>query len=306
MSPTPGSPNGGRSSLPLALLAVVVLIWASNSIVTKLALRETTPALLAVVRFSLATTCFHLPLFLTMRRLGPQLEPWEWLRLGAVGVLGQASSTLLFTIGISMTTATFAGLMLMTGPLWTALLAWLVLGEGLGRARAVGMCVAFAGAGVLATGGRLEAVDPPVMLGSAYLMAAQLAWGGYTLMAKPLLARHPPLLVVAAANVFAMLALWPSTALLGAWTDLPRVVDWPASTWLAVLYLVIFTGAGSQVLYIYALRDVSASQAISFMYLQPIFTVALAAVVLAERPTLLTLYCGALILFGLWLVNRPR
>jgi drug/metabolite transporter (DMT)-like permease len=42
------------------------------------------------------------------------------------------------------------------------------------------------------------------------------------------------------------------------------------------------------------------------MYLQPIFTALLAAWVLNERPTALTFGCGALILLGLWLVNRPQ
>jgi hypothetical protein len=32
----------------------------------------------------------------------------------------------------------------------------------------------------------------------------------------------------------------------------------------------------------------------------------MAAAVLGEELTVLTLVCGALIIFGLWLVNRPR
>ena len=303
MAHSPGADR--RALLPLFVLALVVLLWASNTIVSKLALREATPALLALTRFSLAAVGFYLPTFLLMRRLAPPLRRDEVGRLALIGTLGSASSVLLFTIGVSMTPATEAGLILMTAPIWTALLARLFLGERLGGARSLGMVVAFLGAGVLATDGQIEAPEPTILVGSAYLLLAQVAWGGYTLLSKPLLARRPPLQILATSHLFSVAALWPATGLLGAWAELPEVLNWSLTTWLAVGFMALFVSALSQALYVYGLREVSASQAISFMYLQPVFTAILAAMFLDERPTLLTFGCGALIVLGLWLVNRP-
>jgi drug/metabolite transporter (DMT)-like permease len=302
----PSSGADRRQWLPLSLLAFVVFIWASNTIVSKLALQEATPTLLALVRFSLAAIGFHLPVFLLIRRVGPPLRRDEWRRLATAGILGPGSSTLFFTIGVATTPATYAGLILMTAPIWTALLARVFLGERLGGVRAVGMAMAFVGAGVLATDGELEGVDAGVLVGTGFLLLAQICWGGYTLLSKPLLSRRQPLLVLAASHLLALAALWPMTLLLGAWAELPRVLTWSTSTWLATLYMVLFVTGLSQALYVYGLREVSASRAISFMYLQPIFTALLAAWVLNERPTVLTFACGALILLGLWLVNRPQ
>jgi drug/metabolite transporter (DMT)-like permease len=299
--------NGDRRSLlPLLLLTIVVLIWASNTIISKLVLREMSPALLVLVRFTLATACFHLPVFLIFRRRGPPLRPGELARLGTIGMVGAAGSVLLFTIGIASTPATYAGFILMTGPIWTALLAWLLFREWLGRVRAAGMAIAFLGAVFLATDGRLVAPDPAILTGSAFLLLAQVTWGIYTLLSKPLLARRPPLLILASSHLFALAALWPAAGLLGAWAELPQILGWSTATWLAIGYLAFVNTALSQVLYIYSLRDVSAAQAVSFQYLQPIFTALLAALFLDERPTPLIFACGALILFGLWLVNRPR
>jgi drug/metabolite transporter (DMT)-like permease len=112
--------------------------------------------------------------------------------------------------------------------------------------------------------------------------------------------------VLAGANLIAFLALWLVSGLVGGWAELSQVRTWSATAWALILYLVLLTSTLSQVMYIYALRDVSAAQAISFMYLQPVFTALMAAAVLGEELTLLTLICGALIFFGLWLVNRPR
>jgi drug/metabolite transporter (DMT)-like permease len=295
-----------RSLLPYVLLTIVVAIWASNTIATKLLLREVSPSLLTLVRFSMAALAFHLPLFLVMQRRAAPFRRREWLLLAGMGVIGQAASTLFFNFGVSMTPATYAALMMMTAPVWGALLALIFLGERLGLARGLGMATSFLGAAILATEGQVEAPDADILLGSVLLTLCQISWASYTLIGKPLIARRHPLLVLAGANLIAFVALWLATGLVGGWAELPQVLTWSATTWALMLYLVLLTSTLSQVMYIYALRDVSAAQAISFMYLQPVFTALMAAAVLGEELTLLTLVCGALILFGLWLVNRPR
>ncbi len=295
-----------RRLLPHVLLFIVVLIWSSNTVVSKIALRDASPALLALVRISLAVLLVHLPILLVFLRIGPALRRDEWLRLVSIGTIGAATSATIYTFALSMTPATYAGLMQMTGPPLTALLAWLALGERMGRERAVGTTIAFVGAGLLATNGQLADPDPVILTGSALIVGSQIAWAYYTLASKPLLARRPPLLVLAGSHVFALLALWPATGLLGAWAELPTILDWSWGLWLGVAYLAFGTTALSQVMYIFALRELSAAQAISYTYLQPVLTALLAALVLDEQPTALTFVCGGTILFGLWLVNRPR
>src|SRR4051794_33574661 len=128
-----------RAILPLAMLTVVVLIWSSNNIATKLVMRETSPGLLTLVRFTLTTLIFHLPAFLLIRRFGQPLTRGNWIRLAIASLTGYALSSLLFMVGISMTTATYAALMMMTGPLWTAVLERVFVGTPIGRLQAVGM-----------------------------------------------------------------------------------------------------------------------------------------------------------------------
>ena len=295
-----------RLLLPHLLLLVVVLIWSSNTVVSKIVLRDVSPALLAMVRISLAVLPFHLPILLLYVRTGPPLRRAEWARLAAIGIVGAAGSATVYTFALSMTPATYAGLMMMTGPPLTALLAWVALGEAMGRERALGTGIAFLGAGLLATNGQLANPDPLILTGSGLLVASQLAWAYYTLGSKPLLARRPPLLILAGSHSFALLGLWPAGGLLGAWGLLPSLAEWSWGLWLGVAYLAFGTTALSQVMFIYALRALPAAQVVSYTYLQPVLTALLAALVLDEQPTLLTFVCGGTILFGLWLVNRPR
>ncbi len=305
-SSAPVAASGPLAIAPLLLLTIVVFIWSSNNIASKLTLREMSPGLLVLVRYTVAVVLFHLPVFVLLLRSGQRLTRSDWRRLWSLGALGPAGSTLCFTLGIAFVPATYAALMLMTGPLWTAVLEWVFLKQPIGLQRGIGMAIAFGAAAILSTGGQLEAPDMAMVFGSLLLMGAQTLWGGYTIVSKPMLARgRPPLLALTGANLCSIPFIWAASVLLGAWGELPTVADWSTATWLGVAYMIVFASGLSQVMYIYGLRDVTPSQAISFSYLMPVFTAGLAAAMLNEQITLLTLGCGALIVLGLWLVNRP-
>jgi drug/metabolite transporter (DMT)-like permease len=292
--------------LPLVILTIVVLIWSSNNIATKLVLQEISPALLTLVRFTLTTIVFYLPAFLLIPRLGQPLSRADWLRLAIASLLGYALSALMFMVGISMVTATYAGLMMMTGPLWTVLLERLFVGAPIGRLQLVGMAISFSSAAYLATGGSLGEADAGLLLGGILLMGCQATWGGYTIMTKPMLAHRPPLVIVTAASMIATPAIWPVTGLMGAFGELASLSGWSTATWLGLAYLIFVAGVTSQILYAYGLRDVTPSQAMAFTYLMPVFTAVLAAIFLDERLTTETIACGTAIVFGLWLLNRSR
>ncbi|MFN8523099.1 MAG: EamA family transporter [Chloroflexota bacterium] len=295
----------GGAIVPIVILTIVTLIWSSNNIISKFALREMSPAMLNLVRFTVAAVIFHLPVFLIFLRSGEPLKREEWLRLAVIGIVGQCGSSMTYTIGLTYTSATHAALMLMTGPLWTGLLAFSFQGERLGRVQAVGMLIAFGAAVALSTGGGLTEVDANVLIGSAFFVTCQVLWAVYNVVGKRLLTRRHPMLVLAAGNLCAMVGLFPTTAALGADAELPGLVDVSASVWLWIIYLAVMTGAISQSLYLYGLRAVSASQAASFSYLMPLFTAVMAYFALAEVPTTQVLMFGPLIILGLYLVNRP-
>ena len=303
MATTPD--DGRRPVLPLFFLTLVTFIWASNTIVSKVLLGEMTPELLALTRSTLASIGFYVPVLAVFARIGSPLRRAEWGRLVLIGTVGAGGSVLAFTVGITTTPATYAGFILMTAPIWTALLAWLLFRERLGRVRAAGMGLAFLGATLIATNGQLVAPDPAILRGSAFLILAQVTWALYTLLSKPLLGRHPPLQIVAVSQTCALGMIWPMTGWLGAWGQVGELASWSWSTWSWIAYLAFVNTALSQALYMYSLREVSAAEAISFQYLQPVFTALLAGVFLGEQPRPIIFFCGALILAGLWLVNRP-
>jgi drug/metabolite transporter (DMT)-like permease len=295
-----------RRWLPHLLLFLVVLIWSGNTVISKLVLHEVSAPQLALVRFSLGVVAFHVPLLLLARRQAPRPRRDEWRRLVLIGAGGAGTSVLLFTIGLSYAPATYTSLITMIGPPLTALMAWVLFGEVLGWTRAIGSTIGFLGAALLVTGGQLAEPQPGLLVGTAFLVASQAAWAIYILFGKPLLAHRPPVLVMAASHVFALLSMWPLSVPIGGWDFIWQAAEWSAGVWLGVLYLAFVNTGLSQVMFLYALREVSAAQAVSYTYLQPAMTALMAMAVLSEQPTPLTLACGVVILLGLWLVNRGR
>src|SRR5215210_7418027 len=122
-------PTARRAWLPMLGLALTILIWSTNNIVGKIIMREASPVLVALLRFSLAGLLFYLPAFLILHR-GPQrFTRQEWPRLIFLGTVGTTGSLVFYLLGLRTTPATEAGIFQITTPLFVVLVAWLWLGE---------------------------------------------------------------------------------------------------------------------------------------------------------------------------------
>ena len=78
------------------------------------------------------------------------------------------------------------------------------------------------------------------------------------------------------------------------------------SAWAALLFLGVVCSGVAYVFWFDALERLPASRVGAFLYLEPLFTVAVAAWLLGETIRLGTMLGGAIILLGIWLVNRKR
>jgi drug/metabolite transporter (DMT)-like permease len=287
-------------------LALTILIWSSNNIVGKIIMREASPLLVALMRFTLAGILFYLPVFLLLHRGEQRFARSDWLRLIFLGTVGTTGSLVLFLNGLRTTPATDAAIYQLTSPVFVVGIAWLLFRERLSRERMVGLAISLLGALLLVTGGGALGLGGGELAGALLIMGCNLTWSLYTVISKEILARRSPLLVLAAANLVAAVAIWPIAALSGTLEELPAVLGWSTTAWLIMVYLIAFMSTSSQWLYVRCLREVPASQAAAFNYLTPLFTAVQAALLLGERPTPLTIGAGLLTLAGLGLMNRPR
>jgi len=183
-------------------------------------------------------------------------------------------------------------------PVFTAIVAVVLKQERFDRVRAGGMLFAFAGASVLLFQ-RGPDLDASHLIGNLLIVANEICYAIYLVIARPLLARYPPLVVVAWVFV---LSAWAAPLL--AIDAHPMPEHAAAQSWWSLLYIVIGPTILTYLLNVYALARVSASTTAVFIFIQPAITVVGSMLWLREPLPEHMLLSTALTFGGVWIVAR--
>jgi drug/metabolite transporter (DMT)-like permease len=219
--------------------------------------------------------------------------------LFACSVLGVTANMTLYLEGLSRSTATNAGLMMCLIPVFTFVLAAAVKQETFQASRAIGVLVALAGAAMLVWVGEPE-LGSEHGLGNLLMAMNTLCYAIYLVISRPLLARYPPIVLIAWVFVLAV----PFAPFLAhGHVVLP---DARARSWYALALILVFPTTLAYLLNAWALARLRASTTAMYIYAQPLITGALSRVYLGERVSRGTIASAACIFVGIWLVARRR
>lgn len=153
----------------LALALLVVTLWGANFTVIRLSLEGVPPLLLAALRYALAA----FPFIFFIRP--PAVAGRYWVAYGLTAGLSQFAC--LFTAIHAGLPAGLASVILQSQVLFTTAFAWLFLGEPVTRAQLVGLAVAVAGLGLVATGEPALGSQPIPAGAFGLALAAAASWG---------------------------------------------------------------------------------------------------------------------------------
>lgn len=216
--------------------------------------------------------------------------PWLILVILAGGVAGP----LLLMIGLSMTTASSAALLLNLEGLATMAIAWLVFKESVDRRLLLGAAAILGGAVLLSW----QRGPHDLSLGALFIAGACLAWGADNNLTRKLSSADPLQITaikgVAAGTVNLLIAL-------GAGSHLP-------GAGLSASALVIgFFGYGvSLVLFVLALRTLGAARTGAYFSTAPFLGAVLGVLLLHEPVTALLVIAGVLMALGVYLHLSER
>ncbi|MEU6093415.1 EamA family transporter [Streptomyces sp. NPDC047079] len=275
----------------LALAVLVAAVWGINFTVIEIGLGHFPPLLFSALRFLAAAV----PAVFFVGR--PKVA-WKWLV--AVGVvLGVAKFGLLFLGMDAGMPAGLSSLVLQIQSVFTALIAFAVLGERPSRIRALGMAVALGGVALAAvdegTAGPLGAF--------ALVIAAAACWGLSNVLTRK---ASPP----DALNFMVWVSTVPVLPLLGLslLTEGPsrdlaalRALDWQGVG--VVLYVAWITTVFGFGAWGWLLRRHPASTVAPFSLLVPVFGMSSAALFLDEPVTPLRWGAAALLVGGVALTS---
>ena len=283
----------------LGLLGVV-LIWGLNLTIVKVALREMLPLAFNAVRFALAT----LTLLLLLRRFGESYETSrkDGLKLAGLGLIGHTAYQIFFIEGLAMTTASHTALIFGVTPVIVAILSLILGHEHVTWAGWVGAALAFGGEYLIIAGKAPSGGPAPSLQGDLLVLVAAICWCLYTVLARPLLARHSPLKVTALSMTWGFLGMLRFCA--------PSIAkqDWESVTpkvWAATGYSFLFALVISYILWYRSVHKVGNVRTAVYSNLVPVTGTLAGWILLGER-LYPALGLGAAAIFGGIAITRSR
>jgi drug/metabolite transporter (DMT)-like permease len=273
---------------PRVLAAVAVVFWGISFVATKAALREVSPSTLIFVRFAIGA----LVLLAIVRELPPRRA---WGALAVMGFVGVFVHQMLQAYALTMTSATNTGWLIGITPIWSAILAAIVLRERFGFWKVVGLAGGFLGALLVVTKGDFSprVLGAPSTVGDLLIFISTINWSIYTVLGHKTIRALGPRRATSGAMLFGAAMLAPVFILKRGWVELPRLT---ATGWGALLFLAVCCSALGYLFWYGALERLETARVAALLYAEPLVTFIAAALLLGERVSTVVVLGGVLVL----------
>jgi drug/metabolite transporter (DMT)-like permease len=298
-----GVPEGaGRADRPFDLtylyLAIILVSWAANWPLMKLALVDAPPMMFVIVRLA-GTLAILAPVLLATRE--PVFPaPGERLGLAWVGLLQVAGFLIFGIIGLAIVPAGRAIVLAYTMPLWAIPIGLWLWREPIGRWQLAGAALGFAGLVLFMNPGLVDWRDPRVLAGNAMLVLAAICWA-----LGSCLYRRRKWLSPFWTQTFWQLAISTIPVAVLVWPlDNGEPIHWTASLIAILAYNWVVTTALGYFLWAKVLAAMPAAVAGQVLALTPIGGFLLSAAIFGGAVTLDIVLSLALIVAGISLSLR--
>lgn len=283
-----------------ALLAVV--IWGASPVAAKIAVLELPPLAVAALRTVLGGLA-ALPVAALMRVPLPASRN-DKLLLALSGFCGFVAFPVLFTIGVALTSANHASMILAGLPIFTGGIAMVWDGRLPRGLWWLGCAVALAGEMVLIAGQGGGGSGSASLEGDILVLVSNFfASLGYVAGGRLQRSGYPSSGTTFYGAALCALCLLPVVPFLVADIDTAQV---SLDAWLAVAYLAIGVTIIGYMLWYWALGKGGIARMGLFQFLQPVSGVALAWLLLDERISISFAAASALILSGVWIALKAK
>jgi drug/metabolite transporter (DMT)-like permease len=305
--PTGSTPKAASAAWPkrtlgpgaIATMLMLCAIWGLGQIAIKIGAEGISPLFQAGLR-SAGASCVLLA-WMAWRRVPLRATPGLWPWRLAIGTAFAAEFVCLY-IGLGMTSAAHATILLYGAPFFVALGSHVMLNDRLSPSRWLGLLIAFAGLTVAIAGQGKGAADQTSLAGDVLCVLAAAGWAATTLILKasPLHTERPERTLFDQLSVSAVLLLVMAFAVgePGVFAPSPKV-------WLAFAYQTVVIATFSYLGWFVMVQRYSPATVSAFSFITPIFGVSFAVLLLGETPTASLLAAVVLVAAGIRMVNRP-
>jgi drug/metabolite transporter (DMT)-like permease len=265
---------------------LLALLWGFNWPAVKIALGEIPPFVLRSIGLSSGCVLLLGVALLLRRRL--TMERASLIPLLVAGTLNIAAFNISIAFAQLSTTASRAAILTYTMPIWSVLLAALILREPIGREKLLAVVAGAVGIGLLAA----PVLESGQVAGVILPLLAALAWSLGTIVLKkwhlkgdPIVTTAYQLMIGAAISIICMFVSGQTA---------PVSVSTPVI--IAMLFHIVFATAGAYLLWFTILARHAASTSALLAFAVPVVGVLSAMLLVGDRPSLTDLVGFAAIL----------
>lgn len=224
-----------------------------------------------------------------------KLSTPEWINLILQSLIGVLGMTLCYFYAVGKVGVSMAVALLYTAPVFSLVLAWLILNEPITKKSAILGIAAVVGVGFLMAGDKVV-FNMGVIVG----LLSGLCYSLYGILGKKAMAYHHPSNLVFFSSVFisaTALLFLPQT-----YGTYGQLLNLPSYAMLFVLGLSVVGTIAPFFLYMSALHKLPATTASVFTIIEPLTAIVL-AVILLKQPLSLWQMVGVVLIIGATLAN---
>ncbi|MHA2066602.1 MAG: DMT family transporter [Candidatus Thorarchaeota archaeon] len=289
----------------LAVLTITVL-WASSLIFAKIVFVELTPITFVALRYTLACPIL-IPMAHSVRRRqeSPDDPRKHWKVLVAAGLAGPFVSQVMQYIGLNMTTASDAVLLLNFTPVFAVILAAVVLDERITVTKLLGLTMATFGAIIIVFNPALvdPLISPTRLIGDIMIIASTFFFAINAIIGKIAVKSVSSVSVTLYSTLSAVPFLWLSAAI---FEDLSVLFTLSLQAWVIVMWIGFVNTALAFMLYYESMKHIEASKVQIALNLIGVWGVLLSIPILGEIISPLQILGGAITVIGVIMVQRDR
>jgi drug/metabolite transporter (DMT)-like permease len=283
-------------------LVLITILWGNSFIAIKHAVQFLTPMELTILRFIPAAVAFAALLLPTRWASFWAMVRKDGLILIFLGLTGFVGYNIALMTGEQRIAAGTASLIVPSlNPVLIFILSIIFLKERPTVKKVTGLILASIGLYIIVRYASGERIVLSYLFYILVTLLAPLCFATYTILSKPLVARYPPLQITGGATIAAVI---PLLFLING-ELIAKLPTLPATVWLSIAFLSFLCTVFAFVVWLWALQQMEASRIGSFTYLVPLFGVSFSQVILGEPITLALVIGGAVLLGGVYIINRP-
>ena len=278
---------------------LVVMIWGETFVSTKMLLNAgLMPADIFFYRFLLA---YVLTWFVSYKRFFCRNITDE-LTTFALGVLGGSLYFLTENMALVYSTASNVAILLSSCPLLTALLLSIFYkSERLSKKQIFGSLLAFLGMVMVVLNGQLILHLNP--RGDALAIGAAVCWAFYSLLMKRVMHKYSSWFISRKVFFYGLLTILPYYALVSPLNTDVNILSRPV-VYGNLLYLGSVASMFCYIMWNWTLSKLGAVKATNYLYLQSLFTMLFASLILHERITWMAIAGAAILILGMIRAER--